>query len=162
MTICHPRNSVARRRSARGFTIIEVMMASVILVVAFMGMIQAIGLGSEMLATARRQTLAAQILEHEIGKLRLMPFATVNAYAAGPTTLTIDSHFNNAIASCGLTTSSLTLSRTTTSPTSDLKEVTFTLTWTVNPSSGTAARTYIRKSTAFFGKYGLNNSIQRS
>jgi prepilin-type N-terminal cleavage/methylation domain-containing protein len=162
MTICHSPCPVARRRSAQGFTIIEVMMASVILVVGFMGMIQAITLGSEMLATARRQTLASQIIEHEIGKLRLLPFATVNAYAAGPTTVTIDSHFNDAIASCGLTPSSITLARTTTSPTTDLKEVTFTLTWTANPSTGSAARTYTRKATAFFGKYGLNNSIQRS
>ncbi len=155
-------------------------MASVILVVAFMGMIQAITVGSEMMATARRQTLAAQILQHEIGKLRLLPYATVNAYAAGPTTLTIESHFDSALASCGLSSTDVTLSRTTASPTSDLKEVTLTFTWTKSGSNAaastpsgswldqisfyrptSASRTYTRKTTAFFGKYGLNNSIQR-
>ncbi|RXK54833.1 prepilin-type N-terminal cleavage/methylation domain-containing protein [Oleiharenicola lentus] len=169
-----------RKSAANGFTIIEVMMASVILVVAFMGMIQAITVGSEMMATARRQTLAAQILEHEVGKMRLLPYATVSGYAAGPTAMTIDSRFDDALSSCGLTASSMTLSRTTSNVTTDLKEVTLTLIWTKSGSTAaattpsgswfdqiafyrptSASRTYTRKTTAFFGKYGLNNSIQR-
>jgi hypothetical protein len=154
-------------------------------VVGFMGMIQAITIGSEMLATARRQTLAAQVLEHEIGKLRLTAWSSLPA--AGTATVTIDSYFSGAIAACGLTTSAMTLSRTTTNldpdgdSTTDFKEVTFTLTWTKSGSSTAAptpsgswldklafyrpsaiARTYTRKSTAFFGKYGLNLNIQRS
>jgi prepilin-type N-terminal cleavage/methylation domain-containing protein len=171
MTICHSQNSAARRRSARGFTIIEVMMASVILVVAFMGMIQAITLGSEMLATARRQTLASQIIEHEIGQLRLKSWGSMPA--SGSATITInDSYanglFKDAIASCGLTYSNLSLSMATTNldglsdSATTFKDVTFTLTWTATPSSAAAARTYTRKATAFFGKYGLNQSIQRS
>ncbi len=169
----------SRHTADKGFTIIEVMMASVILVVGFMGMIQAITMGSEMMATARRQTLAAQILEHEIGKLRLTAWSSLPS--AGTTSVTLDSHFDNALASCGLTSANVTLSRTTSSPTTDLKEVTFTITWTksgtntaASTSSGSwfeqlafyrpssAARTYTRKTTAFFGKYGLNHSIQRS
>lgn len=137
------------------------MMASVILVVGFMGMIQAISLGSEMLATARRQTLAAQILEHEIGKLRLASWSTVSALTDAPAT-TYDSDrqaIDNAIAASGV---GFTLEREVSAPTPDLVEVTFTLRWTATSSSAAAARTYIRKSTAFFGKYGLNNSIQRS
>lgn len=155
------------------------MMASVILVVGFMGMIQAITMGSEMMATARRQTLAAQILEHEIGKLRLTAWSSLPS--AGTATVTIDSTFDNAIASCGLTSSDVSLSRTTTSINTDLKEITFTFTWTKSGSNAaattasgswldklsfyrpsSASRTYTRKTTAFFGKYGLNNSIQRS
>jgi prepilin-type N-terminal cleavage/methylation domain-containing protein len=164
MTICHSPCSVARRRSAQGFTIIEVMMASVILVVGFMGMIQAISLGSEMLATARRQTLAAQILEHEIGKLRLTNWSGISGLAdyneTNYTTLSPDdTRFDTAISASGVT---YKLARDVTAITTDLVEVTFTLSWTATPSSAAAARTYIRKSTAFFGKYGLNNSIQRS
>ena len=164
-------------------------MASVILVVGFMGMIQAITLGSEMMATARRQTLASQILEHEIGKLRLLPFSTIDGYAAGPTAVAIDSYFSASIASCGLTTDTsvstnpyIKLERTVTDVISgSLCEVTFTVTWqksgtttAANQASGSwldalsfsgnapIARTYTRKATTFFGKYGLNNSIQRS
>ncbi len=135
-------------------------MASVILVVGFMGMIQAITIGSEMLATARRQTLASQILEHEIGKLRLTAWSSLPT--VGTATTSVDSHFNDAITSCGLTASSITLSRTTADVTTDLKEISFTITWTVTPSSAAASRTYTRRVTAFFGKYGLNNTIQRS
>lgn len=154
-------------------------MASVILVVGFMGMIQAVTLGSEMMATARRQTLAAQILDHEIGKLRLTAWASLPA--AGTASVTVDSYFNNALAACGLTSTDVSLSRTTTAISTDLKEVTFTFTWTKSGSNAaattpsgswldklsfyrptSASRTYTRKVTAFFGKYGLNNSIQRS
>lgn len=139
-------------------------MASVILVVGFMGMIQAITLGSEMLATARRQTLASQILEHEIGKLRLTSWSGISGLADYNETdytalLPDDTRFDTTIAASGVT---FKLARDVTSVTTDLVEVTFTLTWTAIPSSGTAARTYTRKATAFFGKYGLNNSIQRS
>lgn len=138
-------------------------MASVILVVGFMGMIQAITLGSEMLATARRQTLASQILEHEIGKLRLAGWSTVSSLTDVPATI-YDSDrqaIDNAIAASGV---SFTLERdvSTPAPAPDLVEITFILRWTAPSSSGTAPRPYIRKATAFFGKYGLNNSIQRS
>jgi len=161
------------------------MMAAMILVVGFMGMIQAITIGSEMMATARRQTLAGQILEHEIGKLRLTAWSGLPA--AGTTTVTPDSTFDNAIAACGLTASAITLSRTAinldpdSDGTPDFKEITFTLTWTKSGTNTAAAaatgswlnqlafyrpsviaRTYTRKTTAFFGKYGLNLSIQRS
>lgn len=173
-----------------GFTIVEVMMAATILVVGFVGMIQAVTIGSEMLATARRQTLAAQILEHEIGKLKLLPWDVttaapnelcINDLTTVTTTVAIDPYFETSIAACGLTSSDITLSRTTAEVTTDLKEVTFTLTWTKSGSSTAAAeatgnwvdqlafyrpaaigRIYTRKSTALFGKYGLNLSTQRS
>lgn len=163
-------------------------MAATILVVGFMGMIQAITLGSEMMATARRQTLAAQILEHEIGKLRLTNWAGLPA--AGTYTYPTpdsDGQFAGAIAACGLNTSNITLSRTTTNldpdgdGTTELKEVVFTLTWAKSGSNTAAdtpsgnwldqlafsrpsviARTYTRKSVAYFGKYGLSLNIQRS
>jgi len=162
-------------------------MAATILVVGFVGMIQAVTLGSEMMATARRQTLAAQILEHEIGKLRLSSWATVSTLTASSTAITIDSQFENAITACGLVKdTTITLARTTTSVQPDgvnteLKEVTFTVTWNKSGTnteatqasgswadslgfSGNApiARTYTRKSVAYFGKYGLNLNIQRS
>src|SRR3954462_1301399 len=98
--------SPSRCRSAAGFTIVEVMMAAAILVVGFMGMIQAITIGSEMLATARRQTLAAQIITFETEKLRLVSWSGMPA--AGTSTITIDSQFTSAIAACGLASSSIT------------------------------------------------------
>lgn len=164
-------------------------MATVILVVGFVGLIQAVTIGSEMLATSRRQTLAAQIISHEMEKLRYATFATIDAYPAGPTTLTIDSQFSSAITSCGLVTDySVTtnpyikLERSVTDMVSgSLCEVTFTVTWQKSGTTAAAAtltgswleklslggappirRIYIRSGTSYFGKYGLNLSYQRS
>jgi len=161
-------------------------MASVILVVGFLGMIQAVTVGSEMLATARRQTIAGQILDHEIGKLRLkawdLPSSTDDisglADSAAATYTSDQTALNTAISASGVT---FTLERDVTDLTTDLREITFIVTWT---KSGTTAAantatgswldrlsfsvaaaiqcTYTRKSTAWFGKYGLNLSTQRS
>lgn len=163
-----------------GFTIVEVMMAAVILVVGFMGMIQAVTMGSEMLATARRQNIAAQILTHEIERLRLDNWTAISALStSAAATYTSDSSaINTAISGSGVT---FTLARTVTTLTTDLREVTFTVTW-IKSGTTTAAptttgswlqqlsfyreapirRTYTRSSTAYFGKYGLNLNVQRS
>jgi len=173
--------ALSKHRASKGFTIVEVMMASVILVVGFIGMIQGITIGSEMLATARRQTLAAQILNHETEKLRLATWATVSGYATSSTSITIDSQFNNAIAACGLTASDVALTRTATDLISgELRAINFTFTWSKSGSSTAAAtptgswlnqiafyrpssiaRTYTRKMSAYFGKYGLSLNAQR-
>lgn len=151
-------------------------MASVILVVGFMGMISAITVGSEMMATARRQALATQILNHEVEKLRLTAWSGLPG--AGTASVTVDSQFNSDMTAAGVVFS---LSRTTTDIISnELKEITFTITWTKSGTttapnaptgswlqrlsfSGNApiARTYTRMTTAYFGKYGLSNSLQR-
>lgn len=151
-------------------------MASVILVVGFLGMISAITAGSEMMATARRQLLATQIINHEFEKLRLVTWA--NMPSAGTATVTVDSQFSSDMSAAGVT---FTLSRTTTDIISnELKEVTFTITW-VKSGTTTAAntatgswlqrisfsgnapisRTYTRTASNYFGRYGVNNSLQR-
>lgn len=166
--------SPLRAKNTAGFTIVEVMMASVILVVGFIGMIQGITIGSEMLATARRQTLAAQILDHEIGKLRLKDWSYISTLSSSSSaTYSSDqASINTAIAASGV---SFNLASTVTTITTDLREVAFTVTWTKSgtttaattatgswlnqlsfSSSSPIARTYTRKSTAYFGKYGLN------
>jgi hypothetical protein len=187
------------------------MMGATILVVGLMGLIQAVTIGSEMLATARRQTLAAQILAQEIEQLRFVSWSTISGYAAGPTTLTINSRFrqawnastayavgdvvassnvwyrcttahtNQAVTNASYWSRATTaqfgvmsdtnvaqgatyaLTRTVANVTgaTNLKEITLTLTWTVQPS-GITSRTYTRKKSAYFGKYGLNLTFQRS
>ena len=62
-------------------------MASLILVVGFIGMIEAVGIGSNMMDNARRQTLAAQILAHEIEQLRFQSWTAINALPTSTTTL---------------------------------------------------------------------------
>jgi hypothetical protein len=156
------------------------MMASVILVVAFFGMIQAVTIGSEMMATARRQTIANQIVTHEIEKLRLKDWTTISAYTAiAAATYNSDSDdLDAAIAGSGV---SFTLATAVSNVTTDMREVTFTVQWTKSGTTTAAptptgswlqqltffrsapiARTYTRVSVAYFTKYGLNLNVQRS
>ncbi len=156
-------------------------MAAAILVVGFMGMIQSITIGSEMLATARRQTLANQIITHEVEKLRLKDWAYVGTTltSSAAATYTSDSDaLNTAIANSGV---SFTLAVDVTNVATELREVKFTVRWTksgTTTAAGTTggnwldklafyrsspiARTYTRVSVAYFGKYGLNLNTQRS
>ncbi len=173
--------SPSRTKLPSGFTIVEVMMASVILVVGFMGMIQGITVSSEMLATARRQTIATQIISHETEKLRLKSWTYLSALtsSSAATYNSDSSDINMAIAASGV---SFTLATTVSTITTDLREVVYTVTWTksgnniaATPPTGSwldqlsffnqqspIARTYTRVSTAYFTKYGLNLSYQRS
>ncbi|MCF7687521.1 MAG: prepilin-type N-terminal cleavage/methylation domain-containing protein [Cephaloticoccus sp.] len=163
----------------RGFTLVEVMMAAVILTIGFGAMIQAMITGSEILANARRQTLATQLLTHEIEKLRFSDWTTINALPSGPTTImdsansvwpTDDNYanltgsiahstFQNAITA---SSASYIVTRSVSTVDTELREVTFTVTWAVRSSGQNAARTYTRINSAYFAKYGLSLTYQRS
>ncbi len=203
-----------RRQS--GFTLIEVAMASLILVVAFIGLIEAVGTSSNMMDSARRQTLAAQIISHEIEQLRFQNWTAISALPTAQTTLDaawasgtnyvvadtvtyngawyrciqagsgntpstnppsnspywkVDTPpYANSMSTSGIAlgaTYSLTRSLANPDPATNLREVTFTVTWMVNTSrhdsSGNLLTfTYTRVKTAWFGKYGLNLTYQRS
>ncbi len=162
-------------------------MATVILVVGFMGMIEAITIGSELLAAAERQTLANQIINHEFDRLRQMPWSLnsgnyISGLSTGTTTLTIDSQFNTALAANG-GSANWTLTRTVTdiNPNgTSLRSITVTVTWTKSGTTAAAStatgsaldklayfrhgpvrRTYTRSGTVFFGPSGLNLTVQR-
>jgi len=167
---------------SKGFTIVEVMMAAVILVVGFISMISALTVGSELLATAQRQTIAAQILQHEMEKLRLKDWADLSDDPNEGSTL-YDSDLaalDTAIASSGVSFY-LVKSISNSSLSTDQIEVTLTVTWTKSGTTTAAAtatgswlqrlsfsrqapiaRTYTRKLNAWFYKYGLNYTARRS
>jgi len=141
-------------------------MAAVILVIGFIGMIEAVTISSGMMDHARRQTLAAQIINHEIAKLRFADWATISALPTASTAVTIDSQFTTALAASGAT---FTLARTVTSPdpVTNIRQVNFTVTWVVTTSrldsfGNRLTFTYRRTNSAWYGKYGLNLSYQRS
>jgi Tfp pilus assembly protein PilV len=157
------------------------MVAAVILVVGFMGMIQAITIGSEMMATARRQTIANQIITHEIEKLRLKDWTYISTTLTNASAATYASDSTDIQASINTSGVSFTLATSVSTPTTDLREVTFTVTWTKSGTTTAAtaptgswldqlaffrpspiARTYTRVGVAYFGRYGLNLSTQRS
>lgn len=138
-------------------------MAATVIVFIFFGMIQAVTIGTEMMATARRQTLASKILDHELEQLRLATWTTISGLPAGPTDVTPDSaHPFFAAIQGSRTVYTVSRSVTNVSGLANVREVTFTITWTVQPSGGVAPRTYTRAKSGYYGKYGLNLTYQRS
>lgn len=179
------------RRTA-SFTLVEVMMATVIMMVGFIGMMEAVAISANTMDHARRQTLATQIINHEIEELFLASWATISALPTASTAVTIDSQFDQArqaVGDFGTAASSVrfSLARTVTSPdpVTNIREVNFTVTWTVSAgrvgsavSQGgrTTAKsvddfssnirrantTHTRANSVWLGKYGLQLSYPQS
>ncbi len=66
-------------KSESGFTLVEVMMATFVLVFMFFATLSALQQGFAMLDTARNTTLAGQIIQSEIEDLRLRQFVSLPA-----------------------------------------------------------------------------------
>lgn len=155
------------------------MMAAIILTVGFMGLIQAVTICSGMMDQARRQTLAAQILNDEIEQLRLRSWSDIQSLINVPKTEINVTNYPSSLFLSAIQTSGAIYSLTTTVSYIDpatntdtaidtgLREVIFTVTWEVTTSrrdsgGGPLKFTYTRKNSAYFAKYGLNLSYQRS
>src|SRR5882672_10995537 len=70
---------LSKPSSRKGFSLVEVLMGAMILVVGFIALIQAVTMGSEMTDNARKQQIAQQIIDSEIAHLRLSPWVAVTA-----------------------------------------------------------------------------------
>ncbi|MBI3887265.1 MAG: type II secretion system protein [Opitutae bacterium] len=140
----------AKKKTARGFTIVEVMMAAIVMAFAITTAITTMQRAFLALDTARNLTQANQIMQSEIERLRLKDWTTVNAYSATATAVTIDSSYtNNAFIG-----SRFTLTRVATDvaghPLSGMKQVTFTISW-----NSYDRRTLSRSLTVYYGQNGL-------
>lgn len=163
-------------KSPGGFTIMEVALAATVLALTLVGMIQVIESGAEMLDLSRKQTIAAQILQDEIDQLRLMTWPQVTNLMAQPMPLDIsgDSTFTTfagqlnpgtveiypAFTNFPFTGTENVIVIEPPQPSANpplLLQVTYTVKWT----SGTGHQ-YIRTSTTYVGKNGLNVAYQRS
>jgi prepilin-type N-terminal cleavage/methylation domain-containing protein len=165
-----------------GFSLIEVIMASSILLVGFVGLIQAVTISSQSLDTARKQQVASQIIAAEIEQLRsgawstvasLPATATVRIDSAGVasgdatsffltnyTASTTDDNAELCTLAKGFTCS---FARTflrpaaATASTATFVKIAYTITWTTN--TGRVQRQQID---AYLGKNGLHLSYQQS
>jgi prepilin-type N-terminal cleavage/methylation domain-containing protein len=133
----------------RGFTLVEVMMAATILVVGLVGMMQAVTIGSEMLDTGRKQTLAAQIIQDQIERVRLMNWNDVAAIAPDPAPVVLSA---NLLTQGG----DFICQRSASDVKTNLRKVTFTVAW---KSSGN--RSHSRVGETYVGKDGLSATYQR-
>jgi hypothetical protein len=144
-------------RGPQAFTLLEVMMAATVLLLAIMGMIQVVISGSEMLDFSRKQTIATQIIHDQIDRLHVASWTGsggVSSYPLSPTktTMTISPTLQTAA-------TGFVCKREVWSVKSDgtLRKIIFTVTWT-----GNTGRAYSRQGTTYFGKNGLNVTFQRS
>lgn len=67
------------RRSNRGFTLVEIVMSSVVLLLAIMGSITALQVAFRELELARTTSVATQVMQSEAERLRLMNWSAISA-----------------------------------------------------------------------------------
>lgn len=126
------------------------MIAAGVMLAGIMGMIQVVISGSEMLDVSRKQTVAMQIIHGEIDNIRLSDWTTVNALPTASTSITISS-------SLQAVSNGFACRRTISTVKSNMKQVTYTVTWTSN-----TGRTYSRSGSTYLSKNGLYVTYQRS
>ena len=151
-------------------------MAATILVVGFVGLIQAVTIGTEMLDTARKQMVAQQIINGEITALRLGAWSQLTATWPSPCLIRINDTGTGAtgnLAYFGLTNFTTTTADDNTSLMAiaggftcsvtkswvrgNYYQLTYTVTWT-----GSTGRSYARSQQAFFGRNGLQLSYKKA
>ncbi|MDO8541672.1 MAG: prepilin-type N-terminal cleavage/methylation domain-containing protein [Opitutaceae bacterium] len=147
-----------------GFTLVEVMFAAVVMALAIVGMIQALVSGSEMLDLSRKQTIAAQIIHGQIDHVRLKNWTEISAWAASATA-EVDASNQSTNTAAGFEfgaqipaiSKEFTCTRTISTVRTDLKKLTYTVTW-----RGNTGRTYSRSGSTYVGRNGLYVTYQRS
>jgi type IV pilus assembly protein PilV len=133
----------------RAFTIVEVMMAVVVMLAGVIGMIQALTSGAEMIDFSRKQTIATQIIHSELDNLHLSNWTAVSALPASAT-ITINSSLQTV-------SQGFTCTRTVESPKTNMKKITFRVDW-----KGSTGHAYHLSNWTYFGKNGLYVTYQRS
>lgn len=128
-------------------------MAGAIMALAITTSITAMQQAFLSLDSARNVTIAGQILQTELERMRLKDWSTVDAYPTATTTLTIDSSFtdNPAIGN------RFTLTRTVSAVRSGLKEITFTVGW-----QSYNGRAQSRSFVTYYGQNGLYDYFYNS
>ena len=128
-------------------------MAAVVMLAGVIGMMQVVISGSEMLSVSRNQTIAAQIIHSEIDKVHLVAWAALPASG----TFTPDASFSPVAQKLNSATYSLTVTTIRT----DLKKITYTVTWR-STKLGNNGRLYSRSGSTYVGRNGLYVTYQRS
>ena len=160
----HPSGALFHK-SRHAFTIAEVMVAAVVLLIAVVGLFEAVTVGAGMLNVSRKQTIALQIIRTEIEAVHLNSAWTSTPPADGTVgPVAVDTITNLSPLGYPELTSQRNLGKGYTvtriiSPVRSganwLKKVTFTVTWTE-----AAGRTYTRTGYTYCAKNGFNALYQ--
>lgn len=130
----------------RGFTILEVMMASAVMAFALSSAIIVMQRALSLQDSARNITVAGQILQAEFEKMRLKDWTVVGGYEAGPTQLAANSLFGT-VAGLG---ERFTVQRQVNTPQADMREIVLTATWRAYDG-----RTVSHSMKTHYGRFGL-------
>jgi Tfp pilus assembly protein PilV len=126
--------------AARGFTLLEVMVAAVVMVLAIVSSITTLQHGLRAVDTARGLTYASQVMQSEMESLRLKSWAQIQALQdSGDTTV-------QAAMVDGSASASFSCQRTIRDLKSDMKEITLDSTWRSSDGRMHAARFITRYS----------------
>jgi Tfp pilus assembly protein PilV len=144
-----PRDAAppARRRE-RGFTIMEVTMATFVMALGIATSIIALQTGFKQIDVARGDTLAAQIMQSEIERLRLLSWTAITALD-GEQKVDLSTMFTSNAAIVSKYTVVRTVKADDARP-SDVRNITLTVTW-----SSYDGRSHSRTFTTIYAKNGL-------
>ncbi|SDS23106.1 prepilin-type N-terminal cleavage/methylation domain-containing protein [Opitutus sp. GAS368] len=148
----------AVRRRQNGMTILEVMIASVLLVLVIGSSISALSAGLAYVRHARMTTLAGQITQSVMENLRLNNYANITTYAGRAQPVALNSFISADNFSSNMTTGltvngAFTILVASGSGTLGESQVVITITW---PENGV---TYTRKTMSIFTEKGLSDYI---
>ena len=146
--MCTSGTTARRRGSNAGFTIIEVAMAAFVMVFGLATSIISMQAGFRQMDLARGTTIAAQIIQSEMERLRMMSWATISSL---PATTTFDgsTYLSSNPDLAGKFTITRTMADNASNPT-EIKELNVAASWqTVD------GRTHTRSFTAIYAKNGL-------
>lgn len=116
--------SPLRRRRKHGFTLVEIMVAVMVLAFGVSASVVALRVGFGMVETARDQTMVSQFLQSEIENLRMMRWAEISALPEEET-FSIESDFDDFVADRFTCVRRVEDVR----PGARIKRVTLTVTW---------------------------------
>jgi prepilin-type N-terminal cleavage/methylation domain-containing protein len=137
------KRPVSALRSRDGFTLVEVMIAAIVLVLAITSAITTLQRGFQALDTARNTTFASQVMQSEMERLRLKSWAQIQAVQdSNDTAVTV----NGVTGMAG----SFRCTRTIRDLKTDMKEVTLVAVW-----NGYDGRPHTLRYITRYGKSGL-------
>lgn len=147
-----------RKTRQSGFTIIEVALASFVMAFGIATSIIALQMGFKAMDVARDATLASQIMQSEIERLRLWPWSKATPAGVVDSITELSASEPVALSSTFTSNAALaakfTVTRTVTTdpaaPTRDVRYITVTVTW--NSYDG---RPHSRSFTTLYAKNGL-------
>ena len=138
-------------------------MATAVVSLGLVGMIQALVSGTEMLDLAKKQTIASQVIHGQLELVHMRNWTQIGTLAAS-TTVNVDDVDQSTNITAGFVFGSnlptigkrFTCTRTISTVRTDLKQVTFSVSWT-----GNRGRAYTRTGSTYVGKNGLYVTYQR-